>query len=300
MVWTLAVGGVAEDQPKYDPRALEKKFIEADIKVSEKIDNAADKIDVFLTGRRLSRQRNATSVRIENSTFLKQNKDPNNETNIIAIVRLPNLEEYWQLKFSTYDEPKEHRQVTNEYVRRTPRQRNVGATIGLIRKLGNIRTAFQPRVELRNPLRVSHSLLFESLAELNHYSLNPRLEFYADSDRGVGVFQGLNYRVEFNPEWSFLMVNQGDYEEKLHRLTVTNGFMLTDAFNDKQSLSYNLFFISNNRLVYHLQNYSVSVTWSEILYKKVLDYQVTPYVEFDEYTGFQGAPGLTFDLGLNF
>jgi hypothetical protein len=296
----FSVAAFGAESEKTKSETLEKKFIETNIKVSKQLDNWAEGLDLFLVGKRITKKRNETYVRIENTTFVKEHKDAYNETNINANIRLPNFEEYWQLKFSTYDEPTEQRRVNPGYGRRTPRERNVGATVGLFRKLGNVRTSFQPRVQLSNPIKISHSLAFESVAEVKWLRVNPKFELYADANRGVGLFQALHFNIEFTNVWSLLLFNQGDYEERLHRYSVTNGFSVGQMLSESQSLSYNLYFLSNNRPNYHLQNYSVGVSWSETIYRKILDYQITPYLDFDESIGYAGTPGVNVDINLNF
>jgi hypothetical protein len=147
---------------------------------------------------------------------------------------------------------------------------------------------------------VSHTLSFESVAEYKGFQVNPKLEFFAYGDRGVGAFQALNFHLKLSRVFALTFVNQGEYTEREHKYSVSNGLSLGQEVSETQALSYNLFFLSNNRPNYHLESYSVSVTWSEVLYKKILDYAITPHLDFDDVRRFAGAPGLTFDLNLNF
>jgi hypothetical protein len=293
----LAAANVAAQEPD---ETFGEKFVERNIEISEWFDDVAEGLDLFLVGRRLTRRKNETFVRLENSTFLKDGKDPNNVSSLNANIRLPNFEQYWQLKFSSYDETRERRNVNTGYLRNAPRERNVGATLGIFRKLGNVRTSFQPRVELNNPLKVGHTLNFESVAEYKSFQINPRVEFFATPDRGVGIFDALNFNFGLSTTYSITWVNQSEYEERNHKFTVTHGVSLGQSLNDTQAFSYNFFILLNNRPVYHLKTYTFSLTWSELIYKKVFDYQVSPFLEFDEDFGFQGLAGVTLDLNFHF
>lgn len=286
------------DTPKEE--SLEQDFIDANIEIGEWFDDVAEGLDLFLVGRRLTRRANETYVKIENSTFLKDTRGPNNVTSLIANVRLPNFEKYWQLKFTSFDDTREQRSSRNNYIRNAPREQNYGASVGLFRRLGNVRSSFQPRIDLQGSFKVSHSLGFESIAEYRRSRVNPKLELYATPDRGVGIYQALNFNYRLTRRFSITLINQGDYEEKLHRYSVTNGISVGHTLTDLKALSYNVFFLSNNRPNYHLQNYSFSITWSEVIYRKILDYQVTPHLDFDEENGFGGLAGITFDIALNF
>ncbi|RYZ87958.1 MAG: hypothetical protein EOP04_10435 [Proteobacteria bacterium] len=214
--------------------------------------------------------------------------------------RLPNLEEYWHLKFTTYDEQQEGRNAKNDYLRQTERTRNYGASIGLFKKLGSIRTAFQPREELADPLRVSHSLTFESVAESKTYYINPKLEFYAGADKGTGIFQALNFNFYLSKIYTLTLINQGDYQDFLHLYTVTNGISVGQSLDERTAIAYNLFFVTMNKPSYILENYNFSIACSQLVYKRILDFAIIPNVDFSLGNNFKPRAGLTVAFNLNF
>lgn len=295
---------VDEDQSVKEPSmsdVLEVKLIESNIAISEWFNGVAQGIDLFLAGEKLTNRQNETSVELENSTTIRERSDIENTPSLNVNLRLPNVEEYWQLKFTTYDEQKEGRTIPRELRPRNQRDQNYGATLGLFRKLGNVRTAFEPRVELQDPLKVSHSLTFESIAELTDvYKVNPKLQFYANPNQGVGVFMALNFDLIFTPIYSLTVINQGDYEEKSHLFTVTNGLSLGQELTQTSSLSYNIFSTSYNQSVYHLDGYTTSVAYSETLYKKIFYYSVSPHLDFNADRAFTGVPGITLTVRFIF
>jgi hypothetical protein len=298
MLFHGAIAVAEEEKP--EEITWEQWFIKSNIAVSQWFDGIAEGLDLFLVGRRLTTRPNESFVRIENATVSSEGQSVTNSTSFIVNPRLPNLEEYWHLKFTTYDEQEESRNAKNDYLRQTQRRKNYGATIGLFRKLGNVRTAFQPRIELTNPLKVSHSLTFESVAESKDYLINPKLELYASADKGTGFFPALNFNFFPSKYYTVTLINQGDYEDKLHLLTVTNGISLGQALTEKSSLSYNLFFITTNRPSYMLQSYNFSISCSQLLYKRILDFQIIPNIDFVDTRDFKGAAGLTVVFNLNF
>lgn len=287
-------------QEKKSFRKLEKRLIQGNIVIAEWFDGVAEGIDLFLVGRRMTSRKNETNLKIENLTFNRENEPSENVTSIDLNLRLPNLEEYWQLKFTSYDEQQERRSVRNNYARQGPRQSNYGATLGFFRKLGSFRASFQPRIGLRNPLFVSHSIILESVAEVKNFEVNPRIELFANPTKGVGFFQALNFNWRLTDIYSLTMINEGEYVEKTHELSETNGFTLGQIINDISTLSYSVMFVSTNRPDYILDGYTLSVTWDQLIYKKILDYQITPYLDFPSGTEYRGSPGITFVVGLTF
>lgn len=279
----------------------EQRFIQSNIAISHWFDSAAEGLDLFLVGqRRTTKKLNESQFRIENTTVTTEGKDATNRTDFNFNLRLPNVEKYWQLKFTSYDEREEKRNVRRSYLRRTQRERNYGATLGLFKKLGNIKTSFEPRIELRDPLKVSHSISFESVADMKTYIINPELEFFASPSRGVGTSQALNFNFILSKYYTLTFINQGEYFERTHLYQTINGFSLGQIIDTKRSLAYSLLFDSNNRPDYHLQAYNISVAWHEEIYRRIFDYQIVPNIDFNKDNSFKPLLGLTINLNLNF
>lgn len=294
----LTTPALAQKKPLL--HSWEQRFIRGNIAVSEWLDGVAEGLDLFLVGKDISDRRNDTSVTLRNSTYSVEGENVSNRISLSVNPRLPNLEEYWQLKFTSYDEREEARGVRRGYLRQDPREENYGATIGLIRRLGNVRTSFQPRIELQDPLRVSHSLTFESLLDLEKVDMNPKVEFFAKPDKGVGIFTALNLNYQISPKYSFTLINEGEYEEKLNKLLVTNGVALGQDLTASTALSYSLIFTSHNRESYHLNGSSFAISWNHLIYRRILDYQVTPHVDFLDENHFKPKLGLTVNVSLHF
>jgi hypothetical protein len=282
------------------PETMEQKLIRLNIAISEWLDGAAEVIDVFLVGEKVTNRENETSVRIENSTLSTEGEDISNTTSLGVNLRLPNVEDYFALKFTTYDESQEKRGVQKGLLRKTPRERNYGATVGLFRQLGNVKASFQPRIELQDPLRVAHSMTFESLVDMKTFDILPKFELFANPDRGTGIFNAINFLVPLTEVFSLGIVNSGEYEERSHDLSVANGISIGHTLTDKTSLAYGFVLFSTNRPDYRLNGYTFAITWSHLLYKRILDYNVIPHVDFSADDNYRAVAGLIINFNLNF
>lgn len=286
--------------PPLPPTGWDKTLIETDIAVAKWFDGAAEGIDLFLMGKKLTDKPNNTQVNIENSTFSREAESVTNTSSLNVNLRLPNLEEYWQLKFASYDEQEESRNVQSGYLRTTPRERNYGATVGFFRKLGNVRTAFQPRMGFDNPFKVSHSLSFESVVDYKIFQFNPKIEFYAKPNDGTGIFFRLNFNYILTPVFSLTQTNEGEYRERLHLFTGNNGLTLGQGIDDRNSMSYSIFFGSSNKPSYMLDGYSLALSYNHLIYKKILDVQLIPHLDFAYVESFKGVAGITMNFNLYF
>lgn len=283
------------------PRAeWEDRLIKKNIEVSNWFDDFTEGVDLFLVGKRVTKEKNRSSFRIDNTTTIAEEENFANHSSISIKPRLQNLEEFMQLKFESYDEKEDGRGVENRYLRKTQRRKNYGATVGFFRKLGKVKTTFQPRITLEDPLKVAHSLAFESVAEHKEFKVNPKLEFYADPDKGTGTFQAINFNYEFNEIYSATFINESEYQEKAHILSFANGIAIGQEYSEKTGFTYSWIFGSNNRERYHLDNHSVSVTWHQNIYRNILDFQMTPHLDFIKKYRWKGRTGLIFNISMNF
>lgn len=260
--------------------------------ISEWFDGMADGIDLFLAGSRYSKRKNDTRLTVETGLFVSEKEAFSDATSFNLNLRLPNVEEYWHLTFSTYDESQE-RSVTQTYLRQNARELDYGARLGFFKRLGNVRTAFQPRVGFAGRFKISHALSFESVAEKpNGYRVNPKLEFYADADRGPGTFMAFNVNLSLTPNWTWTLVNEGDYEDRTHFFRVTHGTALGHRIGDDRNFGYGIYFNFVNVPNYQLGEYIAQLNWSHMVYKNMLGYEIVPYVNFSnvyDYTGYAGG-----------
>ena len=278
----------------------EEVFIQKNREFSQWFDSFTEGIDLFLVGKRVSKEKNKSSIRVDNTTTVTESDNFLNTTSVAIRPRLQNLEEFMQLKFESYDENQDGRGVENRYLRKTQRKKNYGATVGFFRKLGNVKTSFQPRITLQDPLKVAHSLAFESVAEHEKFKTNPKFELFADPDKGTGTFQAINFNYEFNPVYSLTLINEAEYQEKIHKIFVTNGFAVGQEYSEKTGFTYSWTFSSHNREKYHLDSHTVSVTWHQNIYRNILDTQLTPYLVFSKDRRFKGVSGVIFNISVNF
>lgn len=279
---------------------FEQSAIKNNIAISRWLDEMAEEIDLFIVGKKITDRKNETTVKLDNTTYIEERKKSNNTTGLNVNLQLPNLEGYWQLKFSSYDESEQKRGIQKGPLRKTPQQRNYGASLGVIRALGKINTSFTPRLNFGSPIKITHSLSFDTTIDNTTYQLHPKLEFYANHDKGTGIYNAFNINIPLSKYYALSFINSSEYEDKIHTYTVTNGFSVGQSLNEKTSLAYSLIFTSNNRERYHMEDYTYAITWSQVLYKRILDYQVTPYLVFPRTKGYNAVPGLIVAVSLIF
>lgn len=280
---------------KEDPnrKAWDESLMDDNRAISEWFDGMAEGLDLFLAGKKYSERQNDTRFTVETGLFYSEKSAFSDATSFNLNLRLPNVEEYWHLTFSSYDETKE-RSATQTYLRQSARERDYGARVGFFKKLGNIRTSFQPRLGFAGRFQISHSLAFESVAERpNGYRVNPKLEFYADAAEGAGVFTSFNFNFTLRRNLSLTFINESDYKDRTHQFGVTHGASLGQRFSANKLLSYSVYFNFSNEPNYQLAEYILQPSWNHMLYKNMFGYEIIPYLNFHRDFDYAGYYGLT-------
>lgn len=300
IVVCLNVEAIAQEKDKNIEEIFEKKFVESNIAVSNWLDRVAEKIDIFLVGKKITNTKNKTFVKIQNSSFSTEGQPVRNSFNIALNPRFHNLEEFLQLKFTTNEDQDDARKAVSESSKVHQTEKNYSTSSLLFRKLGAVQTTFQPRIALGNPIKLSHSLNFESAAKFKTAYFNPKVELFADADRGVGIYNAFNFQYYLNPVYTLTLINDGEYLDKIHSYIVNNGLALGQVVNRRVDFSYSLVFTSINQPSYHLQNYTFAFAWNEQYYKKILFLQFIPQLEFHKIRGFKGSAGFAFNISVLF
>ena len=134
--------------PLIEDTTFEQDMLETNRGIGLWFDQMADNVDLFLVGHRVTTKPNNSRIVFENTTYSRETSNLTNLTNISFNPAFPNLEKYWNLKFTTYDDTAISRGDEKGYARATPRQ-NYAATVGLFRKFDDVRVAYEPRIEIR-------------------------------------------------------------------------------------------------------------------------------------------------------
>ena len=129
----------------------------------------------------------------------------------------------------------------------------------------------------------------------------PKIEFFADPDRGTGVFDLLNITFPLTRIFSLTLVNESEYDDKqTPYFRTTHGPSLNQIVSEKSFLTYSWLFDSNNLPHYHLDSYDIAIGWNQILHKNILKYQVVPHWSFARERRYKGEVGISVLFYLDF
>lgn len=282
-----------------EDKSVEQRALEMSANISEHVEKTAEAIDIILAGKRYTNRVNETTVNVSQLLTWSEGGKISNSTDFGVNLRLPNVEKRWQVRFSNYNENEESRDLNQRTVRTTPRQRDYGAALYFFKKLGNVRTTFQPRIQLKNPLQMSYVLRFESAAERKPFRLEPRLEFYADSLKGTGEFFSANFIYHPGGKWEFGLENQEEYRQKANYFTTGHGITADYALSDKEGLGAAAVTNSENHN-FHLSSLTLATSYNRVLYKDLLKFSLSPFLGFGKADRFKGRSGISLTVDAMF
>lgn len=258
------------------------------------INDQAEGLDHWLTGRILTYKQNPTQLIVETSTVYTEAQGFSNSVDFNLNLRLPNFEKYWQLRFTSYDDQTNERGVRGTYLRQLPRRQEYGTSLAFFREFKSVKFEFKPRLMLEDPLNISHSITFSTERNKKNFSIRPKIEFFANPLKGTGVFGSLGVSLPIDARHYLSLINDGEYEEHMNQFTASQGFAISKILNDYSELVYSVIFVSNNRPSYHLESYIISYGYKVVLYRQFLEMQLTPAVNFQRTNDFQGTGLVNF------
>jgi hypothetical protein len=277
------------------PSRLEQRALDASSYLSQKIQAGAEYLDLALAGKKYTDDANTSQASVSQLVSLTEGGVWHNSTDIGLNLRLPNVEKHWQARFSTYDEEQEHRDMNQRIIRTTERPKDPGAALFFFRKLGNVKTTFQPRVELKNPLQVNYVLKFETDAAHKAFRLEPSAELFADSIKGTGQWVGMNFFLRPSARWEFTQQNEEEYHASLNTFSTRHGFTVDYALSDDKGLGWATVASSENHN-FHLSNLNFALSYSQQVIPKLLKYSFSPFLGFAKADSFKGKFGVSLNI----
>ena len=283
-----------------EQEGFEWKVLKVWYDFSKSIEKTAEKTDLLLAGKKYTDKVNETSISLSQLVGLVEGGRERSSTDFGINLRLPNLEKRWQLRFTSYDEEEEARDLQQRRVRTRGRDRDYGAGLFFFRKLGNVKVTYQPRLALKDPLEVSHNLRFESVADQKPLRLAPSLRLFAEPEKGTGVFGAIEFIAELNKFTSFSVQNEAEYRERGNYFLSQHGVGIDYALTDDKGVGFATIVGLNNRPTYHLDILTLAPAYSHEIYLKRLKYSLTPYLAFAKGDNFKGKAGISLTVELVF
>ncbi len=286
-----------------------QNVIEQNKQLSKRFDELAREVDTLLSSRQ-SPKRNPSQIQLISNTTWNEGGDVRTLPQFALDLRLPAVEKKWQLRFSSYDREDQFEGLERNRDGSVPQNRKAGASVGLLRKVGNLNFFFRPRIEFRDPLvtgflmRVDQTIAFNKI-----YYAQWTQKLFAHSEEGAGLATELDFNAKVSSLLLFRWFNEMQYLDFDNYYEVSQGPSLIWRLSEAYALSHTVSFNSENRNrdidnrvwnSYHLKSITLYTSFGHRILNKVLHYQITPFLNFPKQYNFKGQAGVNFRLALIF
>ncbi len=280
------------------PKTLQDRALESTKYLSEKIEDVATSIDITLAGKKYTKKVNHSAINLSQLISYSEGGDTRLSTDFGVNLRLPNLEKRWQLRFASYDEEREDRDLSQRQVRTRARPREYGASFQFFQSLGKVKTTFQPRLEIRDPVEMSYVLRFESETNISKVRVVPRTDFFTDPEKGTGQFASVEFQYKLSARSDLRFYNNEEYRDFENYFTTQHGLSYDFSLSKVQAIGISAVATSNNRPTFHLQSFSFAVPFARELSRELLTFSLTPFIGFGKGEKFKGRTGISLYIEM--
>ncbi len=288
------------DEPDDSSRTIKEHFLGTSADIGRQVDRMADAIDMLLAGKRYTRLDNQSNARLSQVVTHSEGGKTRASTDFNLNIRLPNLEKRWAIRFTSYDEAEESRDLQQRRVHIRPRRREYGASVGFFQNFYNVKTTFQPRLVLKDPLEMSYVLRFETTARFRKFKIIPRLELFADALKGTGEFVSLEFVIPLTKRWELSFQNEEEYRQRGNLFTTNHGITFDYALSETQGVGLSFIWGSSSRPSFHLDSFMIAPSYAQEIFRDRLRYSLTPFLLFAKTDRFKGDAGATLNVVVTF
>lgn len=279
--------------------SFKDRAIRTEQEISVAIDDMAERLDRFLSGKNVSKKKNETELRLIGFSELYEGGNLRQDLALDFSLRLPSVEENWQVMLSS-TESNDFNSLDSKRHGVAPATRKYGAGVGLVKSLGNFKTLFRPGIFLTDPLSTFYLLQFSARSRLGTWIMRPEFRFFAESEKGTGQSIGLYFDYKWTSSLVFRFINEEQYLDLENLFSTNFGPQLLYSYSERTAMSTAFTFYSINRPIYHLDHYLLSFSIRQDLFKKILYVQLSPSLKFEKLNEFKGKAGFAVTMELVF
>lgn len=279
---------------------LKGRFLKRNKAISEKVDQAADDLDVYLAGDEYTKKENRTQVILRNGVDWSEGGVWDYSPHLDVSLHLPNVERKWKLRFTSYDPEEEEQGIERRRLRQRARREDYGASLILLEELGDFDVEFRPRVEISDGLEITHLLRLSTSVDINKVNIAERIELFGRPETGTGQLAGIDLTYHFTPQSAVSLVNEEEYVDKGNLFSTNHGLWLTHLLNTTMKTRTGVLFESDNQPHFRMEQYSFFTSFSHEVLRQALHYKLTPRLAFPREESFSGHAGLYIEIDVLF
>lgn len=276
-------------------------------RVSDWVDRRAESLDLALAGKKFTEDKVDSQARINQEVYWRDYEGVKYKLDLDLDLALSNFEKKYKLMLSNYNRNKVRRSNYSRRQFREDTRSDYGATLAILRQIGNIDISFEPRIEIKDPIATFYTIRFENNIKRNKLTFNTRFELFADSEKGTGQFLALTLRRDFFQKWSHYFVFEQEYQDAENYHSNLYGYTLFYRISDYMSINHSIIVTANNReeedtgvINYNLDEVFVGPAFTHEIVPNEIEYTINYMHIFSQEYDYSGRSSVSFLLGLIF
>ena len=271
--------------------------------ISRNIENFATSIDHFFADDTALNYENKSRIRLYTDTLFRENKKHNTTGDVKVQLVLPGTEKSLQLIIESRDEEVDENDIADRANQRNQLDQKNDTKAGLQFLLDktNFKSSLGSGVIFREirPLPFIRLRLKQNIT-FGKWLFRPESEtLWVDSEGTVSKLD-LDFYYKLSHKLLFRFANFTRWNDQDYIFELSNGPSLFHKVNEKIALSYNARTVSSNTPSQAVTNYSLSVSYRQLLYKKWFFWTATPLLEFPEEEKFRRTPSFNVRFEMIF
>lgn len=273
--------------------------------LSKDIIKLATRLDNFFGTERADDEANSTRIRVYTVSTKLEGETASTEGNIKLQLVLPKTQKRLQLVLESDEEDSDEsstqragqpRNITDNKATESTAKKAADATTAALRYIvdtAGIRTSFDAGLRFTSKPQVFYRLRLRKNVPLGKWVFRPVEQIRWVQDEGHSSNTDLDLDKRLSDKWHFRIVNNVFWNDQDYNIELTNGTSWFQTINDKIGLSYNLRVNSSNTPTFAINNYSASIGFRQLLYKKWFFWTIIPAINFPRDRNFHRTPSLT-------
>ena len=264
--------------------------------LSYRLTQFATHIDGFFSDDSQLNFENKTRIRILHDTFFQEDKKKIELASVQLQLKLPRIQK--KLQFILERDSDQNEDDTNSNIIgitpvRIPEKNNTRAGFRYFLDLQDIKTTFGSGIIFRNirPILFTRFRVRKNI-HYKYWLFKPEQEINWVDKQGIRSRTELDFDHKINDYLLIRLVNNISWNDTDHEIKSRNGPSLYQKINEKIGMSYNARMISSDTPSLSTNNYSISIGYRQLLYKRWLFWTISPSLDFPRHKNFRRSPNI--------
>lgn len=271
--------------------------------LSSDIVQLAKRLDNFFGTERSDDESNNTRIRFYTVTTKYESETASTEGNVKLQLVLPKTQKRLRLVVESDDDDDSENNDNTKKDTTSKKQEEkasgktaVDATTAALRYIvdtAGIRTSFDAGLRFTTKPQIFYKLRFRKNILFSKWVFRPVEQIKWIQDEGHSSTTDLDFDKRLNSKWLFRVVNNISWDDQEYVLDFVNGTSWYQTISQRMGLSYNLRMNSSNTPEYAVNNYSASIGFRQLLYKKWFFWTISPALDFPRENNFHRTPSIS-------